>query len=334
MGFDLHTVEVLSGSTALSNPDRLKFGMITLAVSSVIGQMTAGVVDAVGSGYTSIPTATAAGGTGGTIAPSMAIATFVAAPAAAGTTYAPSDTITLTGGTAGTQGILEVQTTTIVTAPVVVAGGTGYVVGDQITCQDGVVLQVATVSTTAVATVTIVNGGSFTANVTSAGGLIQASTTGVGTGATFTASAAKYGVLTFDLQNAGAYSALPSSPVSQGSTSGSGTGFTLTISTWQLQSFTAIGGSGYADGAVVTFTGGAGTGAKGHVLTEQLGDVITIPVTTWADLPAVYNVQVTPNGPCIFSVTGKASIGFNVVLAPVSSSQAVGATAIDVAIFA
>ena len=90
-----------------------------------------------------------------------------------------------------------------VTAATVVAGGTGYAVGDRITLARGpstsapigapVVLQVATLSGSAVATVTVVNqiagssppqGGSYFAKQTTT--QAQGSTTGSGTGATFT----------------------------------------------------------------------------------------------------------------------------------------------------
>ena len=90
-----------------------------------------------------------------------------------------------------------------VTAAAVVAGGTGHAVGDLITLTGGsvngsvpigaaVVLQVLTLSGSAVATVAVVNqilgsatpqGGSYFAKTTTA--QAQASTTGVGTGATF-----------------------------------------------------------------------------------------------------------------------------------------------------
>ena len=91
-----------------------------------------------------------------------------------------------------------------VTAATVAAGGTGYVVGDQITLAAGantsppigapVVLQVATLSGSAVATVTVVSqvmdtpvaspiGGSYFGVQTNP--VAQGSTTGVGTGATF-----------------------------------------------------------------------------------------------------------------------------------------------------
>lgn len=90
-----------------------------------------------------------------------------------------------------------------VTAATVVSGGTGYAVGDRITLPGAaqgsapigapVVLQVATLSGSAVATVTVVNqiagsatpqGGSYFARQT--GTIAQDTTTGSGTGATFT----------------------------------------------------------------------------------------------------------------------------------------------------
>lgn len=75
--------------------------------------------------------------------------------------------------------------------PTVSAGGTGYVVGDQITLAGGTfsvaaILQVATVTTGAVTSVTVVRNGMYT--VTPANAVAQASTTGAGTGATFTVS--------------------------------------------------------------------------------------------------------------------------------------------------
>ena len=64
------------------------------------------------------------------------------------------------------------------------AGGTGYAVGDTIELGNGVVLTVATVTTGAVATVTVTNAGSV-----ASGGVptnpVAASSTGAGTGAYF-----------------------------------------------------------------------------------------------------------------------------------------------------
>ena len=69
------------------------------------------------------------------------------------------------------------------TAPTVAAGGTNHAVGDLITIAGGAVLRVATVSGSAIATVTIMNRGIFTSTPTTPAP--QVSTTGSGTGATF-----------------------------------------------------------------------------------------------------------------------------------------------------
>lgn len=86
-----------------------------------------------------------------------------------------------------------------VTAAVVAAGGTGYASGDTITLANGVVLAVNGVTGGVVDTVSVVEGGSA---VTAPGGgpAAQISTTGVGTGATFT--------LTWSTSTAAAYTAV------------------------------------------------------------------------------------------------------------------------------
>jgi hypothetical protein len=73
-----------------------------------------------------------------------------------------------------------------VSVAVVAAGGTGYSVGNTISVGNGVVLTVATLTTTAVATVTITNPGSIDAAATPpTNPVAQVSTSGTGTGATF-----------------------------------------------------------------------------------------------------------------------------------------------------
>lgn len=76
-------------------------------------------------------------------------------------------------------------------APAISAAGSGYVVGDQITLTGGtftnpVVVQVATLSGSGIATVTLVEAGRYT--VKPSNPVAQGSTTGAGTGATFTVS--------------------------------------------------------------------------------------------------------------------------------------------------
>lgn len=85
----------------------------------------------------------------------------------------------------------------VITA-VVAAGGTGYVVGDTINLVDGVVLKVATLSGSAVATVTIQAAG--TATTLPSNPVAQVTSSGAGTGATFTLT---WGVYTNTITNGG-----------------------------------------------------------------------------------------------------------------------------------
>lgn len=74
-----------------------------------------------------------------------------------------------------------------VSTAVIAAGGTGYAVGNTINLANGVVLTVATITTSAVATATVTNGGSIPSAATPpTGPQPQVATNGTGTGATFT----------------------------------------------------------------------------------------------------------------------------------------------------
>lgn len=64
-------------------------------------------------------------------------------------------------------------------------GGAGYVVNDLITLSNGVIIKVLTVTSGAVATMSIQNAGSIGGGATPTNPVAQISTTGVGTGATF-----------------------------------------------------------------------------------------------------------------------------------------------------
>lgn len=91
-----------------------------------------------------------------------------------------------------------------VTAAVIAAGGTGHQVGDKITLANGVVLAVETVNAGVILTTSITEVGSAT--TAPANPVAQASTTGVGAGATFTltwsvATAATYSVAINQLGN-------------------------------------------------------------------------------------------------------------------------------------
>jgi hypothetical protein len=226
--------------------------------TAATGNTISSVSVATAGSYATLPTLGTTGpGSGAVLNARMKVVS--ATVAAAGTGYAPADTITLTGGSHTINGIVNVVTTKLVSVAVN-AGGSNYEVGDTITLAGGtfgtaVVLTVATVSAGAVTGVTITNAGSYTANTAS---FTQGATSGVGSGATF--NTAVWGVNTVTVNTAGSYTALPSSPVSQGATSGSGTGATLTVLWGLLSVIVSNPGSGFTTASGFSVSGGGGTG--------------------------------------------------------------------------
>lgn len=171
------------------------------------------------------------------------------------------------------------------------AGGAGYVVGDKITLSNGVVLTVATVTSGAVATTTIFSAGAVTSGSVPANPVAQVSTTGSGTGATFTLT---YGLGTPIITSGAGYTAAPTITL----TGGGGTGGTYTgvASFWAALAYAVNNGTpqrGASNVAIftpasstatptvgttqVTLTGGT-DGANG-VGTQQLVGLDYLPRT-------------------------------------------------------
>ncbi len=249
------------------------------------GRVETYTVTNAGSGYSSIPTVaiTGGGGSGATATARMKVLT--APPAAAGTGYAPGDTVTLAGGTSTTAGVLTVATAKAVSAAIN-AAGTGYTANDVLTVAGGT-------STSAVQiTVDTVDGSGViqTAHITQVGSYTVlpsnavAVTGGSGTGATFDLG---WGVLTVTVTTAGVYSVLPTNAIAQASTSGSGSGATFNA-TWGVASVVkTAGGEGYTSAPTVGFSGGSGTGAAATaVVTEEAGDII---LTAAEDSVGIYH---------------------------------------------
>jgi len=209
--------------------------------------------------YSAIPTASILGpGVGATLVTHMKANSVTGV--AAGSGYAPGNTITLTGGTFS-QAIIVTITTTKLVSIAVNAAGTGYAVNDTITLSGGAgatpaVLTVTGVSTGAITSVSISNAGSYTTNSAT---FTQASTSGSGTGATF--NTALFGVNTKTDSNTGNYTVLPSNPVAQGSTSGSGTGYTANVVWGVLSVAVSAGGQGYSPASRLVFSAGAASGS-------------------------------------------------------------------------
>lgn len=180
--------------------------------------------------------------------------------------YAPSDTLTVSGGTGVvTAPVFSIATTKVASATVNAAGsggtngtctvagttGTGTKFTAGVTISSGAITAINSIS----------NAGSYTTNPTSLTAEPVANSSGCGsiTGATFTLA---MGVATVTSNTGGQAVQLPTNPVST-TTSGSGTGATLTLTPFQ------IGGQfhyGTDDSAAVASAIAAGTSAAKCVL--------------------------------------------------------------------
>jgi len=225
-------------------------------------------VTAAGSYATMPTTATTGNGSGATFTNHMkAVSATLASNPTGSTSYAPTNTITLTGGTSTTATILQVATTGVYGATID-NGGTGGTPGTQtVTGTTGTGTKFTasvTVSGGGVITaiLSILTAGSYTVNPTS---LTVEPVTGAGlTGATL---AINMKPVTFTVQTAGNYTALPSSPVSQSASSGSGVGATYTVLWGLLSIAVSAPGEGYDDTSAISISGGGGAGGGTATLT-------------------------------------------------------------------
>lgn len=252
-------------------------GTYGIPAADVEGVISAITVSDAGTGYTSTPNVTFSGGTAGSGATASArMKVLTAAVNAAGTGYAPGDTVTLTvtGGTVTTRPIITVATAKLVSATIA-AGGSGY--GNAQTFNATVVGGTQTVAAQVNVTsnaggqITTVNSvstaGSYTVLPTLAG---AATTGGSGTGLTLNLV---FGVNTITISTAGVASVVGTA-ATQFATSGSGTGLTLNTMTWGVDSVVVTaGGTGYkGTPPTVNFSSGAAaaTAVIGNLSEQRL----------------------------------------------------------------
>ena len=175
-------------------------------------------------------------------------------------------------------GVQSTGTTTLGLAvlPTIAGGGTGYTVGDVLTFVGG------TFTTAATLTVTTVSGGVITAVVTS---LI------------------------------GAYSIIPSNPISV--TGGTGTGATFNASSWGVATLTiSTAGSGYVEQPTVSFSGGGGSGATAFATIGGIPTIKTLNsaisfVTDIGELFRITNSNGTTASPAYLNLIGGGSTAIN-----------------------
>jgi hypothetical protein len=251
--------------SAINNGQSGVRGPSQLAVASVGDGINQVAITAAGSGYTGVPTVSFTGG-GGTGAAGTAVLGFPINSIAVNTagSYATNPTVSV--GAPGS-GATFTHTMKAVSATQV-AGGSGYVANDTITLTGGS-SSVATILTVtsvdgggAVTGVSVSTPGNYTVLPTSP--VAQGSTSGSGTGATFTVL---WGLLAITVTaNGTGYTSASALVVSGGGGTGGATG-TITLSTTGI----VIGinitnrGTAYASAPTVGFTGGSGTGATATV---------------------------------------------------------------------
>jgi len=181
---------------------------------------------------------------------------------AAGTGYAPGDTITLAGGAFTTAGMLTVNTTKVVTASLVSAGAgftpTGIPTFVPMSATTGtgtkVILRVGVDAAGVIGSVSLTgfgtnSGGSYTANPTnlSAEPLTHASLLGAPPTVLIT-----MGVETFAVSTAGTYTGTGTTAFTQGSTSGGGSGATFQSATFSTTNLVTL--SSGTSGASIYYT--------------------------------------------------------------------------------
>lgn len=246
-GIGSGTVGVSGSYTSIPTLSFSGGGGTGAAASLTMKALVPTAIAAAGTGYAPADTVTLAGGTFTTNAVLSVSATELVSAAlnAAGTGYAPADTITLAGGTFSAAAVLTVSKTKLVSAAIN-AGGSGYANGDTVTLSGG------TFTSAAVVTVDSVDGGGaiLTFSISTAGSysvnstsFTQDSTSGSGTGATF--NTGLFGVDTFTVSTAGVYTANTSS-FTQGSTSGSGTGAIFNTALYGIQACTVSVAGNYS----------------------------------------------------------------------------------------
>lgn len=146
--------------------------------------------------------------------------------------YNRGDTVTIAGGTFSAAAVFQLLSSTLAKLTLG-SGGSGFAIGDTLRIGGGgtatlaPVITVTGLSGSAISSFVISNGGSFTAN--GSGNFTQLSTSGVGTGATFTGGL--FGPNGLSVITPGAYTVIPSNPANQAATSGVGAGATFTV-TW------------------------------------------------------------------------------------------------------
>ena len=246
------------------------------AVANLTGGVTNGLVTSGGSKYPGSTTATLSGGggTGATAQPLLGLTNgSLGTISNTNSGYVPGDLLTVVAGTGAEVKVTGISGAGVVTGLAVIRGGSSYLPGDRLYLSDttlgatGLVANVDTVTTDGVITaVSVVSGG-----------------TGFNTTSTLNHAGGQGGILRVEgdtvvkfvrMDYYGFYTSAPTATIS--GVNGLGSGATVQV-LWDSTLLQVLGvrvlttGSGYSQGATITFSGGgapAGFQARGTVFTS------------------------------------------------------------------
>ena len=270
----VYPVTVLRAGAAVFNAVKINVG----------GDSITSVTVTTPGSYATLPTVSISGpGTGAVLALSMKAVS--ATLAAAGTGYAPADTITATGGTETTNAVFTVASTKLITAAVN-AAGTGYAPANILTMVGGTASTAAqlTVATTKVVSASVAAGGTGGTPGT------QTVTGTTGTGTKFQASVTVSGggaiTAVLSITVAGSYTVNPTTISAEPVTGAGLTGATLAVVMGIASVTTSLAGVYTANSATFTSTGGTGTGATFNTATYGVNAVTVSTAGSYTALPA------------------------------------------------
>jgi hypothetical protein len=274
---------LFGNTTANAVVNGATIGIFGVAAGEKRGGVKSVTISNTGSGATARPTLTfsAPETTGGTTATATATAKVVSFTVAnAGSDAAPTNVLSANNsGATATANVTVTVLTTKVTTAAINASGTGYTNDDVVTIQGGTgtsatILIDETDGNGNVVTISIANGGSYTANPTPLAN--NTPTGGTGTGLTLLITT---GINTANLSNAGVYTALPTNPVANVLVDGTGnTGVRLNLS-WGVGTVTITNnGIGYTKAPTIT-PGGAGL--TGALLVAVMEEAIGVAHAGW-----------------------------------------------------
>jgi hypothetical protein len=260
------TSGVIEEVVTLPGPSGVAEDSVYYVVQRALGNtgVTALTVTAAGSGYTSPPALSFEGGGGNNASATCTLQVMVAAIAAPGAGYVPGNTLTVVGGTAAVQAVLQVATVDgaggVLTVTITNGGSYSAVPSNSATVTGGSGVGFTVNATWGVGTATVASSGSGyvavpTVHVT--GGGVGAAITATIGAAVFAGHYLEKWALESECRGGVLNKQADCFVVSQGATAAVSSGF--------VSSLSVLSGAGYTNPPTLTFAGGGGSGAAATV---------------------------------------------------------------------